>query len=164
MALLNTTCTYAIRAALQVAIERPEPGTFVSTRHIAETLHVPFAFLTKVLQGLTQSGLLVSQRGAAGGVALARSAHTITLMDILVAVGSDGIFRECVLGLPSCSDATPCALHHQWREERARLETIFFRTSLAELANAGASLPFPMDQPEPASGATGRGKSSRRPR
>lgn len=163
MALLNSTCTYAIRAALQVATERPQPGVYVSTRKIADTLGVPFAFLTKVLQGLTQSGLLLSQRGATGGVALARPAEDITLMDVLVAVGSDGVFRECVLGLPACSDATPCALHLPWREERARLEAIFSRTTLADLASpAGSELPLAIHPNEPAAGSPGRGKSSRR--
>jgi Rrf2 family iron-sulfur cluster assembly transcriptional regulator len=134
MALLNSTCTYAIRAALQVAIERPEPGAFVSIRRIADALDVPFAFLTKVLQGLTQAGILQSQRGATGGVALARPASEIRLLDVLAAVGSDGIFRECVLGLPTCSDAAPCALHSPWREQRSRLEDLFTRTTLADLA------------------------------
>ncbi len=165
MALLNSTCTYAIRAALQVATEHPAPGSFVSTRRIAETLGVPFAFLTKVLQALTQHGLLLSQRGAAGGVALARPAATISLQDILVAVGSDGIFRDCVLGLPECSDAAPCALHHSWREERARLESIFSTTTLADLAGGTApALPSLIPQPEPAAGRAGRGASSRRTR
>ncbi|MFN2377760.1 MAG: Rrf2 family transcriptional regulator [Candidatus Binatia bacterium] len=142
MALLNHTCTYAIRAALHVAAAQPEPGTFVSTRRIADDLGVPFAFLTKVLQGLTQSGILLSQRGASGGVALARPAEGITLRDIVDSVGGDGIFRQCLLGLPSCSDASPCALHVPWKEERSRLESIFGRTTLADLAGADAANPI----------------------
>lgn len=161
MALLNSTSTYAIRAALQVATEQPEPGTFVSTRRIAEALDVPFAFLTKVLQGLTQSGILQSQRGATGGVALARPAGSIALLDILAAVGSDGIFRECVLGLPSCSDATPCALHSPWREERTRLEELFARTTLADLTGQGVPK-IPFQEPKAAVPARIRGKRTRR--
>lgn len=139
MGLLSNTCTYAIRAALHVAAAQPPEGGFVSTRRIAEDLDVPYAFLTKVLQGLTSSGILVSQRGAAGGVALARPASEVRLLDILVSVGGDGVLRECLLGLPTCSDAKPCALHHRWREERARLEALFSRTTLAEVAAGGAS-------------------------
>jgi len=161
MALLNNTCTYAIRAALQVATDRPIPGDFVSTRRIAEELDVPFAFLTKVLQGLTQSGILLSQRGAAGGVALARAADTISLMDVLAAVGGDGVFRDCVLGLPTCSDTTPCALHHAWREQRAHLEATFTQTTLAELA-AGDRPAILSEVPEPAAPTKGRGASRRR--
>lgn len=161
MALLNNTCTYAIRAALQVATDRPIPGDFVSTRRIAEELDVPFAFLTKVLQGLTQNGILLSQRGAAGGVALARSADTITLLEVLAAVGGDAVFRECVLGLPACSDTTPCALHHAWRQQRASLETIFTQTTLAALA-AGDRTSILSDDPEPVVPKKSHGASRRR--
>lgn len=157
MAFLNSTSSYAIRAALQVAIEQPEPGTFVSTRRIAEALGVPFAFLTKVLQGLTQSGILHSQRGATGGVALARPADSISLLDILASVGNDGIFRECVLGLPTCSDTAPCALHSPWREQRSRLEALFARTTLADLTVQGSRKARPKD-PKPAARTSSRGK------
>lgn len=139
MSFLTNTCTYAIRAALHVAASQPSDGAFVSTRRIAEELDVPFAFLTKVLQGLTQAGILLSQRGATGGVALARPAAGISLMDIVVSVGGNGVFRDCLLGLPSCSDAKPCALHHQWSGQRSQLETLFAQTTLAELVAGKAS-------------------------
>jgi Rrf2 family iron-sulfur cluster assembly transcriptional regulator len=161
MALLNSTCTYAIRAALQVAVERPGPGTFVSTRRIAEVLGVPFAFLTKVLQGLTSAGIFQSQRGATGGVALARPAESITLLEILAAVGNEGMFRECVLGLPSCSDSSPCALHSSWREERSRLEKLFAQTTLADLAGQGAAEEV-VEVTKPAAVARPRSPSTRR--
>ena len=135
MAVLNDTCTYAIRAALYVAATHSGPGAFVSTRTIANDLNVPFAFLTKVLQGLTQSGVLRSQRGATGGVALARPAQNITLLDILASIGGDHVFRECLLGLPACSDSSPCALHPQWGEQRAHLEALFARATLADLCS-----------------------------
>lgn len=136
MSLLTSTCNYAIRASLHVAAENPGAGTFVSTRRIAEDLDVSFPFLTKVLLGLTQHGILVSQRGAAGGVALARPAATIMLIDIVTSAGGDTIFGECVLGLPKCSDESPCALHHSWKEERLRIESLFRDTSLADLVSA----------------------------
>jgi Rrf2 family iron-sulfur cluster assembly transcriptional regulator len=161
MTFLNNTCTYAIRAVLQVAAEQPAAGTFVSTRKIADELDVPFAFLTKVLQGLTQSGILHSQRGATGGVALSRPAESITLLDIVAAVGSDSVFRGCVLGLPKCSDVAPCALHERWLEQRSQLEDLFARTTLAELAGQGASK-VPFEDPTPASSSRNRGRSTRR--
>jgi len=133
----------------------------VSIRKIADELGVPFAFLTKVLQGLTQRGLFLSQRGASGGVALARPADTITLLDVLAAVGGDAVFGECVLGLPACSDTTPCALHHAWREQRARLEALFTQTTLAELV-AGGRVPDLLDETADAGPTKGRRASHRR--
>lgn len=135
MSLLNITCTYAIRAALYVASSPAGASGYVSTRKIADDLGVSFAFLTKVLQGLTRRGVLKSQRGAAGGVALARPADNITLLDLVAGAGRDGLFHECVLGLTSCSETEPCALHHEWRAQRGRLEALFASTTLAALAS-----------------------------
>src|SRR5689334_18999637 len=130
MAFLSSTSTYAIRALLHVAAARPDDGEFVSTRTIAEELGVPFTFLTKVLLGLTQNGILVSQRGATGGVALARPAETITLFDVLESIGEESVFHDCILGLPKCSNDKPCALHHSWSSERADMQAMFEHTSL----------------------------------
>lgn len=145
MSFLNSTCTYAIRAALYVAGTGPAAGEFVSTRKIADDLDVPFAFLTKVLQELTHAGILISQRGAAGGVALARPARSVSLLDILRSVGGDRVLRECLLGLPTCSEETPCALHHVWRAQRDGLEALFTSTTLADLAAGHVADDFPED-------------------
>lgn len=134
MAMLTTASTYAIRAALFVAVADLRPGEFLSTRRIADELDVPFPFLTKVLQGLAHSGILASQRGPAGGVALGRATDAITLLDILRSVEGDRVFHACLLGLPQCSAASPCALHNAWAEHRGELEDLFRNTTLAELA------------------------------
>ena len=133
MALLTSTCTYAIRASLRIAEANCASGEFVPTRRIAEDLGVSFAFLTKVLLGLSHSGILASQRGQAGGVALARPARSITLHEIARSAGDDGVFRDCILGLPKCSDGAPCALHDAWRVQRAALELMFRTTTLGQL-------------------------------
>jgi hypothetical protein len=36
------------------------------------------------------------------------------LYEIVVAIDGEDLFRECVLGLPGCGDATPCPLHDEW--------------------------------------------------
>lgn len=137
--MLSSASTYAIRAALFVAVADLAPGEYLSTRRIADELDAPFPFLTKVLQGLARSGILVSQRGPAGGVALGRPVGEVTLLDVLRSVDGDRVFRACLLGLPKCSDAAPCALHHAWTEQRRELEALFATTTLAELAADASS-------------------------
>lgn len=133
MGVISSTSTYAIRAALYVAAADLAEGEFVSARRIAEALDVPQAFLGKVLHGLTQAGILTSLRGPTGGVALARPAAEITLSDIVCSAGDDGVFHECVLGLPECSETAPCPMHDTWREPRRRIELLFAKTTLAAL-------------------------------
>ncbi len=107
---------------------------YVSIRSISEALDISFHFLTKTFQKLTDAGLLVSQRGPAGGVRLARPARQITPLEILVAIDGPALFTECVLGLPGCGDEKPCPLHEEWAAERARLASMFETVSIADLS------------------------------
>lgn len=59
----------------------------MSVRAIAERQNIPAPYLEKLLGELRQAGLVTSQRGAHGGYQLARSARSITLGQILAAVG-----------------------------------------------------------------------------
>ena len=128
----STSCTYGIQAMLYLAVRDAE--AYVSIRQISDDLGISFHFLTKVLQGLNQQGLLSSQRGRNGGVALVQPAHAVSLRDLIVAIDGPGLFTECVLGLPGCGNEKPCPLHHRWEEVRGCITRRLAATTLADLA------------------------------
>ena len=66
--LLSKSCEYAMRAALYIAAA--PSGGYTSVREISEALGIPFPFLAKIAQTLTQAGILRTLRGPTGGVAL----------------------------------------------------------------------------------------------
>ncbi len=111
------------------------PDQYVSIRHISDDLNVSFYFLTKTLQVLTRNGIMTSYRGPKGGVALAKPASDITLMDMIDAIDGIESFRSCILELHGCGDENPCPLHAYWGESRDRIKSIFENTSLAELGD-----------------------------
>lgn len=125
MSLLSKSCVYGVRAVLYVA-GRPMGERYVSISEIAEQLGLSFHFLTKILQGLTERGILVSYRGPRGGVALGRPASRITLLDIVEALDGPEMFRSCILGLAECGARKPCPLHREWARQRKA-----FRKALA---------------------------------
>lgn len=131
-ALLSNSCEYGLRATLYLASLEPEG--YVSIREISEELDISFPFLTKIFQKLTKAGLMESLRGPKGGVALTKSSEQITLFEIVVAIDGQQLFTECVLGLPGCNSRKPCPIHERWAEERGRLENMFKRTTLADMA------------------------------
>ena len=55
------------------------------------------------------------------------------MLEIAQSAGDDRPFRECVLGLPACSDENPCAMHEQWSEQRERIKALFADTTVATL-------------------------------
>lgn len=132
MTLLSKSCVYGIRAAILMAI-KGEKG-FVSIKDIAEELNLSAHFLTKILQRLTQEGLLISHRGPKGGVKFRRPAKEIRLIEIVAAIDGMDLFEECALGLFGCGKATPCPLHDKWTEHKIVLRSLFESEDLENLA------------------------------
>lgn len=130
--LLSRGCEYGLRAALYL-VSLEEDG-FVPIRRLSADLDIEFHFLTKLFQQLTEAGLVHSQRGPKGGIALAKGADRITPMDIVLAIDGSDLFHECVLGLPGCGELMPCPLHEQWASQRERVRMMFLNTSLQEMA------------------------------
>ena len=129
--MLSKSCEYGLRASLYLA--SLDHDGYVSISKISEDLDISFPFLTKIFQKLNDAGLLDSQRGPKGGVALTKPAEEVSLYEIVVAIDGDDLFSECVLGLPNCGDAKPCPLHDEWAEKRSAVETMFRNATLTEL-------------------------------
>lgn len=131
--MLSKSCEYGLRAMLYLASLNHDG--YVSIGTISDELSISFPFLTKIFQKLNDAGLLTSQRGPKGGVALTKPADEVTLYEIVVAIDGDDLFTECVLGLPGCGHAEPCPLHDDWAQKRTYVERMFRNSTLAELPN-----------------------------
>ena len=130
--LFSRQCEYALQAVMYIALK--DEREMVSIIDLADTLHIPFHFLAKILQDLTYKRLLVSQKGPAGGFGIARSAQRITLLQIIDAIDGDSFMQDCVLGLAQCSKENPCALHEEWSKSRDGIVSMLTRTGIAEMA------------------------------
>ena len=134
MAMISKSCEYGLRAALYVASRRTEE--YLSIRDISDALGISFHFLTKILQRLTEQGILQSYRGPNGGVSLARPPASVTLLDVITAIEGPDMFTSCILGLSGCGENKPCPLHKAWAKERVRLEEVFRTTTLAAMSKS----------------------------
>jgi Rrf2 family protein len=132
MSILSKSCVYGLRATLYVASFDAD-RKFVPIREVAEELQISFHFLTKILQQLTEAGLMESYRGPNGGIALAGDAAKKSLLDVVKAIDGDSIFQTCILGLADCSDKHPCPLHGVWGTQRKQLFNALKKTSLGDL-------------------------------
>jgi len=130
--LLSKSSTYGLRAALY--IESSGNGDYLPVRKIAEDLNISFHFLAKILQTLTQSGVLKAFRGPNGGVTLARQASDIEICDIVNVLEGPKHFDRCVMGLPNCGEDKPCPMHERWLHTQAEIRQLFEGTTLADQA------------------------------
>ena len=87
---------------------------------IAKKLSIPKEFVSKILQSLTESGIVISKKGKSGGFSLAQDPKKIKLIDIVAAIDGLEIFNSCVLGFPNCNPKNPCPLHDRWGQLRTK--------------------------------------------
>lgn len=110
--IFSKKCEYGLQAVLYLAAHNN--GMIISADDIAKKLSAPKEFISKILQNLTDSGIISSKKGKSGGFSLARDPKMIKLIDIVAAIDGLEIFNKCVLGFPDCSPVNPCPLHDKW--------------------------------------------------
>ena len=110
--MFSKSCEYGIRAAIYVA-KHSLRNEKVSLIEVAKHTDSPPAFMAKILQKLTKTGILFSQKGPSGGFFITDDhLATVSLLSIVLAIDGDGIFENCTLGLRRCDDQKPCPMHH----------------------------------------------------
>jgi Rrf2 family protein len=103
---------------------------------IAKLTRVPHDYLSKVLQGLSKAGMVVSQRGVGGGFVLTRSLDDLTVLDVINAVDPIRRIAHCPL-LLAAHRKQLCSLHKRIDEGIALMERLFDGTTIAELLADG---------------------------
>jgi len=131
--MLSSACQDTIRAAVWLSTK--PAGEFHRIQVISDALDLPFPFLAKSLQKLVHANILISQRGATGGVTLAREASEITLLSIIEAVDGTTFFDACVLGIGDCEAEKPCALHAQWDIWRHEMLEMYSAMRLSDITD-----------------------------
>ncbi|MGK5092786.1 Rrf2 family transcriptional regulator [Deltaproteobacteria bacterium TL4] len=131
--IFSKTCRYAIRSVVYISsLNRGEE--YIPIHQISQRLDISFTYLTKIFQKLTKAGVLNSNRGAKGGVTLARAPQDISLLNIISIIDGESMFTECALGLPGCGCNKPCPVHEKIAGVREQLKTICEGTTISNLA------------------------------
>ena len=100
---LTHLADYAV--VMMTAAARRDETARLSATDLAQETGVPLPTAQKLMQQLAAHGLLIGQRGAGGGYALARPVSEISLADIVEAIEgpiamtqcADGVNHECIL-------------------------------------------------------------------
>jgi Rrf2 family transcriptional regulator, iron-sulfur cluster assembly transcription factor len=130
--IISQACKYGLRAMVYLAEHGDNP---VLSRDIARELTIPEHFLAKILQDLSRNRLLNSFKGRGGGFRLARPASQLKLIEVIEAIDGPEFGQGCLLGLPECSDETPCPLHYQWSDIKSTILHMLDRTSIQHVVD-----------------------------
>lgn len=132
MEILSKPSVYAIRSLLYLVASEKE-NAFVSIRELATELDISFHFLTKILQKLSEKGIVQSSRGATGGIILKRPPASIRMAEIVSIIEGPQFFDKCILGLPGCGNKKPCPMHEFWKETKSSIKKMLENTTLKEM-------------------------------
>jgi len=123
---------YGVRVILDLA-SLSENGR-ASTEAIAKRQNIPAPFLAKIISQLSLSGLVTTQRGAGGGVTLARPAAEISLLEVVEAIEGPVRLNRCTINPGSCPRNGYCPVHEIWAKAQAELTGLLSSTRFDVLA------------------------------
>lgn len=109
---------YAVRVIVDLAAQ--PAGASVRTEDLGRRIGAPQAYLSKIIQALARVGLVRTQRGTRGGIALLEEPQAITLRQVIEAVEGPIYLNRCLVRPGLCPRDRFCPVHPVW----ARIQAI----------------------------------------
>lgn len=128
---------YAVVLATHLAVaEGPH-----AARDMAVQTQIPEPTVSKVLKKLARAGVVVSQRGAKGGYALARSPKQIGVSEVIEAIEGPIAVTECSDETADsfCEYETNCGARANWQRINAAVHKALSSITLVDMAFPGTA-------------------------
>ena len=126
---------YGLRCLLQLA--RTPQGQVVSVKEIAFKEGLSSAYVEKLLRILSRTGLVHSVRGLKGGYVLNRPASTVTLGEVVRALGTvqttDHICHSFTGNQDACVHFSNCGIRSVWSGLTTYIQQFLDQTTLDSL-------------------------------
>jgi Rrf2 family protein len=145
MLAISRQTDYACRIVLHLAMQ---PGNArVTAADIAQQRLIPPALIRRIVTTLAVAGVVRTTRGQAGGIALARTANQITLLDVVQAIEGPLALNPCTIATEGDMDRCPftpvCPVHETWVRARQSLSDELSQVTFSDLAERGSLLALP---------------------
>lgn len=120
---------------LMTCLAGRESPKLVTARDLSLSLGLPLPTVSKILKLLCRAELLSSQRGPAGGYALARDPRSITLAQIVTALEGPLALTECADQKDcSCEFQVACRMQDRWTGINRHLVATLENITLKQMA------------------------------
>ena len=127
---LSRRTDYALRLVAALA---SDPQRVASVRSVSEKQDVPYAFARSIQHDLVEAGLVESQRGAGGGMRLARDPEDLTLLDVINAIDGGVHVACCTFEGMECPREDCCSFHQVWSGADQVLASYYDSITIADL-------------------------------
>jgi len=135
---LTRAADYAVRVMIHLA--GLPVGTRASRTQLAQAAECPEQFLSKVLQGLTRTGLVVSHRGNTGGFELPEKHRSATLLQVVESVEGPITLNSCLSSDQTCARQGWCPAHPVWADAQSVMLEVLGKATLQDLARRAATV------------------------
>lgn len=122
---------FGLRALMRMASD-PEQG--FTTAELAEEFGISRHHLTKIIQKLSQAGIVTTRRGSGGGVLLARDPAEIRIGAIVRLLEHGQFLVDCFSPGCNCGLVNVCRLKSRLRAAEAAFLAELDRCTLADIA------------------------------
>lgn len=112
-----------------------------SAKDIAEAYRIPLPLLSKVLQKLVHTGLLVSEQGTRGGYRLARDPHEITALEVIRTIDGPVILTHCFTEDTACDQSDLCTVREPLRKVHEGIQKLLSDITIADLSEDHIAVP-----------------------
>lgn len=129
---LTRAADYAVRVMIHLA--GLTPGTRVSRDDLAQAAECPEQFLSKVLQGLSRAGLIVSYRGNTGGFELPAAHRSTSILDIIEAIEGPLHLNICSASEQACSRQASCPTRLVWAQAQEAMVKVLKAATIDEMS------------------------------
>ncbi len=130
--MLSNSSKYAIKGVLYLALNSNRNHK-IMVRDIYEAVHVPEAYLAKLLQELSRHGIISSTRGPKGGFYLSEEDRKHTLLEIVKVIDGENRLNSCVMGIRNCDMDNPCVLHKLVGGNKSKFISVLESTTILDL-------------------------------
>jgi FeS assembly SUF system regulator len=151
---LSKLTDYAVVALVRLGQAAGREGAVETTPGIAAAIGIPEPTVAKVLKALTNSGLVISQRGAHGGYRLAKPLSAIPVADVIVAIDGPIALTSCVDGASGCESQSLCPVAGRWDPVNHAIRDALTSITLADMEAATIPRAFRLPNNLPIAGLT----------
>lgn len=131
--IFSTRSTYGLRAMINLA-KRGRLGS-VSLAAIAQEEKISLKYLERLFAGLRKSGLVKSEKGAAGGYKLAKNPGQINIYDIIKALEGELAVFHCTGQQAKiyCGQACDCQVSYVLNKVENSIKMVLRKVKLSQL-------------------------------
>jgi Rrf2 family protein len=112
-----------------------------SAKDIAEAYRIPLPLLSKILQKLVRTGLLVSEQGTRGGYRLARDPNEITALEVIRTIDGPIILTHCFTEHTECDQSDLCPVREPLRKVHEGILRLLSSITMKDISQDDMPIP-----------------------